>query len=229
MTFFYNLNKKLDEIRATPELKHGQLNERDEGKPGKNFAKISADAAKRYGSKEAGDRVAGAVRAKLADQGKLEENAGAGYSPQMQAKIKTATPQQLSQMAYELAGDGGPRYDYELKMLQQAKAELSGQMEEGFVDTVKQGAQAALGAIGNTLGHGSDEDMIKDLQKKAGLPVTGKVPPQPGQQPAPGQQPMSEATAPIDFDKVLDAIAALYGDDIWENEREFVNEVGRNI
>jgi hypothetical protein len=165
MTFFYNLNKKLDEIRATPELKHGQLNERDEGKPGKNFAKIAKGAAERYGSKEAGERVAGAVRAKLAKQGKLEE-----------------------------------------------------ELDEGIVDTVKQGAQAALGAIGNTLGHGSDEDMIKDLQKKAGLPVTGKVPPQPGQQPAPGQQPMSEATAPIDFDKVLDAIAALYGDDIWEND-----------
>ena len=54
MTFFYNLNKKLDEIRATPETTHGQLNERDEGKPGKMFAKISADAARRYGSKEAG-------------------------------------------------------------------------------------------------------------------------------------------------------------------------------
>ena len=66
-------------------------------------------------------------------------------------------------------------------------------VEEGFVDAVKSGAQAALGAIGNTMGHGSDEDMIKDLQKKAGLPQTGKVPPQqPGQQPAPGQQPMAE-------------------------------------
>ena len=64
-------------------------------------------------------------------------------------------------------------------------------VDEGFVDTVKQGAQAALGAIGQTLGHGSDEDMIKDLQKKAGVPVTGKVQPQqPGQQQ--GQQPMAE-------------------------------------
>ena len=167
MTFFYNLNKKLDEIRATPETTHKQLNERDEGKPGKNFAKISADAAKRYGSKEAGNRVAGAVRAKLAKQGKLEE-----------------------------------------------------ELDEGFVDTVKSGAQAALSAIGQTMGHGSDEDMIRDLQKKAGLPQTGKVPlQQPGQQPTTaGQQPMAEATAPIDFDKVLNAIAALHGPDIWDND-----------
>ena len=49
------------------------VREKDEGKPGKNFAKIAKSAAKRYGSKEAGERVAGAVRAKLAKQGKLEE------------------------------------------------------------------------------------------------------------------------------------------------------------
>jgi hypothetical protein len=74
MTFFYDLNKKLDSIRATPEVTHKQLNERDEGKPGKNFAKIAKDAGERYGSKAAGERVAGAVRNKLKAQGKLEED-----------------------------------------------------------------------------------------------------------------------------------------------------------
>ena len=73
MSFFYDLNKKLDGIRATPEVTHKQLNERDEGKPGKNFAKIAKDAGERYGSKAAGERVAGAVRNKLKAQGKLEE------------------------------------------------------------------------------------------------------------------------------------------------------------
>ena len=38
---------------------------KDIGKPGKQFAKISADAAERYGSKERGEKVAGAVLAKL--------------------------------------------------------------------------------------------------------------------------------------------------------------------
>jgi hypothetical protein len=46
----------------------------DEGKPGKNFAKIAKSAGKQYGSKEAGERVAGAVRNKLKKQGKLEES-----------------------------------------------------------------------------------------------------------------------------------------------------------
>ena len=73
MSFFYDLNKKLDAIRQTPSKTHGQLNERDEGKPGKNFDKIAKDAGERYGSKAAGKRVAGAVRNELRDQGKLEE------------------------------------------------------------------------------------------------------------------------------------------------------------
>lgn len=43
---------------------------KDIGKPGKNFAKIEASAAARYGSKEAGARVAGAVLKKLRAKGK---------------------------------------------------------------------------------------------------------------------------------------------------------------
>jgi len=38
---------------------------KDIGKPGKNFSKIASSAARRYGSAEAGDRVAGAILAKL--------------------------------------------------------------------------------------------------------------------------------------------------------------------
>ena len=38
---------------------------KDIGKPGKNFSKIAASAAQRYGSKEAGQKVAGAILAKM--------------------------------------------------------------------------------------------------------------------------------------------------------------------
>jgi len=41
---------------------------KDIGKPGKQFAKIAASAAKRYGSKERGKKVAGAVLAKLREE-----------------------------------------------------------------------------------------------------------------------------------------------------------------
>ena len=38
---------------------------KDIGKPGKQFAKIAKEAGKRYGSKERGEKVAGAILAKL--------------------------------------------------------------------------------------------------------------------------------------------------------------------
>jgi len=43
MTFFYNLNKKLDEIRATPELTHKQLNERDMSRAAKGYEKYGKE------------------------------------------------------------------------------------------------------------------------------------------------------------------------------------------
>jgi hypothetical protein len=52
---------------------------KDIGKPGKQFAKIAADAAKRYGSKERGEKVAGAVLAKLRAKESVEEAAKPDY------------------------------------------------------------------------------------------------------------------------------------------------------
>jgi len=82
MTFFYDLNKRLAEVASKQESK--QLSEsavaeratgdysakkaragKDIGKPGKQFAKIAKSAGERYGSKERGEKVAGAVLAKL--------------------------------------------------------------------------------------------------------------------------------------------------------------------
>jgi hypothetical protein len=45
-------------------------------------------------------------------------------------------------------------------------------VEEGVVDTVKGVVKKGL----EKLGHGSDKDMIKDLQKKTGVPATGEKP-----------------------------------------------------
>ena len=87
MTFFYDLNKKMADLATKQQLTEtaaaapapkSKLTEaaadysatkaragKDIGKPGKNFSKIAAGAAKRYGSAEAGKRVAGAVLNKL--------------------------------------------------------------------------------------------------------------------------------------------------------------------
>jgi hypothetical protein len=44
--------------------------------------------------------------------------------------------------------------------------------EEGMMDTMKK----VGGKVLKKLGHGSDEDMRKDLQRKMGVPQTGKKP-----------------------------------------------------
>ena len=98
MSFFYDLNKKLDSIRATPEVTHQQLNERDEGKPGKMFNKIAKDAGERYGSKAAGERVAGSIRNKLRDQGKLEEG---GWNPVDEPVAKASASKSSSSKKYD--------------------------------------------------------------------------------------------------------------------------------
>jgi hypothetical protein len=161
MTFFYNLNKKLDTIRATPELTHKQLNERDMSRAAKGYEK--------YG-KEGMEALAKAGR-----EGKSLDPVRAKYD----------------------------KYDNK-------------EVDEGMGDMIKKAggmAKKVGGAILDKVGHGSDADMIRDLQRKMGVPQTGM---KPGAEPNPKQ--VKEVTAPIDFDKVLNAIAALYGDDMWEND-----------
>lgn len=58
------------------------------------------------------------------------------------------------------------------------KYDTSEGIEENFVNNDKSAAQAALNAMAGAAGHGSDDAMIRDLQKKAGVPVTGKIQPQ---------------------------------------------------
>jgi hypothetical protein len=82
MTFFYDLNKKLADLAkrqdliesAQPAMAEGSTGDysakkaaagKDIGKPGKMFSKIAKSAGKEYGSKAAGERVAGAVLNKL--------------------------------------------------------------------------------------------------------------------------------------------------------------------
>jgi len=74
---------------------------KDLGKPGKNFAKIAKSAGERYGSKAAGERVAGAVLNKLRHakegEGELDERsvsqaqarmmAGAAHDPKFAKKV----------------------------------------------------------------------------------------------------------------------------------------------
>lgn len=125
MTFFYNLNQKLDEIRATPEVKSGQLNERDMSRAAKGYEK--------YG-KEGMEALAKAGR-----------------------EGKSLDPVRNKYNKYDDKKD----------------------VEEGLGDMARKVGSAVKKVAGkalDTLGHGSDEDMIRDLQRKSGVPQTGMKP-----------------------------------------------------
>jgi hypothetical protein len=93
MTFFYDLNKKLADLAkrqdltesAQPAVAEGSTGDysakkaaagKDIGKPGKMFSKIAKSAGERYGSKESGERVAGAVLAKLRSKNESTDQGG---------------------------------------------------------------------------------------------------------------------------------------------------------
>ena len=62
-----DMKKVLSKAKAAKEARSGK----DMGKKGKNFEKIAEKAGKEYGSKEAGERVAGAMFQKMRKAGKL--------------------------------------------------------------------------------------------------------------------------------------------------------------
>jgi hypothetical protein len=91
MTFFYDLNKRMADLAkkqeltesAQPAVAEGSTGDysakkaragKDIGKPGKMFSKIAKSAGERYGSKERGEKVAGAVLAKLRAKESVEES-----------------------------------------------------------------------------------------------------------------------------------------------------------
>jgi len=178
MTFFYDLNKKLSDLADKQTLK--------EGKGDGNLA----NNAKPYDKVTRGDVIAGRLgkdakggKAKEVDEGIIGTGIGAG--------LGALALGPLGAVGGAIAGDKvGDAFDEDM-----------GDVVKKIGSGVKKVGQKAL----DTLGHGSDEDMIRDLQRKAGLPQTGK-------------KPVGEAVGAVNFDKVLDSIAALYGDDIWDND-----------
>ena len=175
MTFFYDLNKKLDSIREKPELTHGQLNERDLGKHN-NATTGFAALAKKTGGGEKGARIAGAQLAKMRAKGQVEES-------------------DMEESAFQ-AAIGKKKYgDEGMKALQKAGREHASDktmsnirnkydkydegMEEGLGDAVKKvgGMAKKVAQKGlEKLGHGSDADMMRDLQRKMGVQPTGMKP-----------------------------------------------------
>jgi len=81
---------------------------RDIGKPGKQFAKIAKGAAERYGSKERGEKVAGAVLAKLRkeDVNEADMEEGNDFTGARLAAIRAGKPTfKVGSKTYKVTGD----------------------------------------------------------------------------------------------------------------------------
>lgn len=144
MTFFYDLNKKLDSIREKPETTHKQLNERDMSRAAKGYEKYGKEGMQ--------------ALAKAGREGKALDPVRNKYD----------------------------KYDDK-------------PVDEGMGDMIKKAggmAKKVGGAVLNKLGHGSDEDMRKDLQRKMGMPQTGKKPEQVKEKMSPAKSQSFAALAP---------------------------------
>jgi phage anti-repressor protein len=88
---------------------------KDIGKPGKAFGTIAKDAAKRYGSKEAGERVAGAVLKKLRakeDVNEADVEEGNEFSGALaKAKASGATEFEVDGKKYKVTTEGFKELD----------------------------------------------------------------------------------------------------------------------
>jgi hypothetical protein len=173
MSFFHNLNKTLDGIAARPEA--AQLNERDMGKHNNattGFKAVADKAAKEYGSKAAGERVAGAQFQKMKKAGQIEEEgmsrAAKGYEKYGKEGMQALAKAGREGKSLDPIRNKYDKYDNK-------------EVDEGLVDVVKKVggmAKKAGSAVLNKVGHGDDVDMIRDLQRKMGVAQTGKKPEQ---------------------------------------------------
>jgi hypothetical protein len=109
---------------------------KDIGKPGKNFGKIAKGAAERYGSKAAGERVAGAQLAKMRAKESVEE-AKLQPTPELMKKVRARLEQLHDEMepeeAYEQMADELNITTRRLDQLLQDKRFFEADIEEGVI------------------------------------------------------------------------------------------------
>jgi hypothetical protein len=92
------------------------------------------------------------------------------------------------------------------KMAKAGKLEEA-DLDEGILDNIKMATKKLTGGVNKVIGHGTDADMMADLQKKMGVPQTGQKP-QTGQTPAEPKEGLGSALA-TGFDKFNNAVAPI--------------------
>ena len=200
MSFFYNLNKTLASIagkdseaktQATESVQQSELKTilessysakaaaagKDIGKPGKQFSKIAKSAGERYGSKAAGERVAGAVLNKL--RNKTEE--GNEFSGELaQAKATHQDSFDVDGKTYPVKEEGMTAKEKSFAALAEPKDKITfadkiagakKEVDEMLGDVAADAMKNAIGKI-REIEHDDVEegwdDMKQDVKKRMG-------------------------------------------------------------
>ena len=191
MTFFYDLNKKLDSIREKPEVTHGQLNERDMSRAAKGYEKYGKQGMEALAKAGREGKALDPVRAKYdkydnkeVDEGQLNE-----LSPELLKRARDAAGMKYAhaddrrdQKASEKYSRLDDKFNSALRKKQKQK-----DMDEGLGDMARKvgGMAKTVGKkIGKAITGGNDVELLMRLQKDMGLPQTGM---KPGNEPNPKQ------------------------------------------
>lgn len=143
----------------------------DIGKPGKNFKKIAAKAAKAYGSKEAGGRVAGAILKKLRKKHHAEAvEVEQGSESTSKVVAKHVDPLHKNSLAKDIKdkkiggrGTGAEVYGEEAEQIDEGKKKSSytnGAITVGYLGKKYKSEHKAHKAAKRALKKGSDDPSI---------------------------------------------------------------------
>lgn len=152
---------------------------KDEGKPGKNFSKIAAKASKEYGSKEAGERVAGAIRKKVLAKLHESEAPLAGFTLPDGKKVEVDGKPFTETMPVQMAPEGDQ------------KAHDASLQKPNHPPTLEESVKRIM--------EGVDRKKMADALKNAGNDPK-KIDPNMFDEPVKPEAPKAKPEGPIKFD-----------------------------
>jgi len=184
---------------------------KDIGKKGKNFSKISKDAAKRYGSKAAGDRVAGAILKKLRNEGMTLRRKDGTYLTEnevQQAQVVLAAQDMVDRMQKMLEDVTSMQFKDLPALSNSIQTTIGTQQAQAFNNSAGQSLAVLVDAI----------QAAKVEMETAQGTLTGVEPVVPGQEEVAGTPAVAEpavdplAPAPIDATADVNVDAAAGGE-----------------
>jgi hypothetical protein len=184
---------------------------KDIGKKGKNFSKISKDAAKRYGSKKAGDRVAGAILNKLRNEGMTLRRKDGTYLTEnevQQAQVVLAAQDMVDRMQKMLEDVTSMQFKDLPALSTSIQTTIGTQQAQAFNNSAGQSLAVLVDAI----------QAAKVEMETAQGTLTGVEPVVPGQEEVAGTPAVAEpavdplAPAPIDATADVNVDAAAGGE-----------------